>query len=123
MKGKIMATDLFMEIFDSHCSGIERVCECGILWFDTYNVSDWEEGELESLLEKSIADPDKYKESGPVGTISINGIEIVWGCSCDLAARYENFIISHASQIAEYLNKKAIMLREQADEIMCVERL
>ena len=117
-----MATDLFMKAFDSHCNGCERTCACGIHWFDVYNISDYEEGELEALLEKAKADPEKYKETdGSVGTIEIDSIEIVWNCTCNHAERYENFIISHAGQIAEYLNKRAVMLREQADEIQVKE--
>lgn len=109
---------LFDEVFDSSCGGCLRTCECGITYFDTYNIWDWEEGELEELKQKAEDDPEHYVGIDcSVGTLSIDGREIVYGCTCKLAQRYEEFILDHAEQIAEYLNKRAILLKEKAAAI------
>jgi len=111
-------SELFWETFDSGCGGCVRVCECGITHFDTFNVYDWEQGELEKYLEKAKEDPEKYREHDcSIGTIEIAGYQIVYGCSCDLAKKFEDFIISHAVQIAKYLNERAKLLKHKAEMI------
>ena len=114
-----MASKIFEEVFDSHCGGIVRDCSCGITHFDTYNQGcDWEEGELEGLEENAKNNPDRYRgHDHSIGTMEIGGHEIVFGCTCDLADKYEKFILNHAVQLKEYLNQRAKMLRERADEI------
>lgn len=110
---------LFEEVFDSSCGGCVRMCECGITYFDTSNLYGWEEGELKELKKKAKEHPDKYIAIADcaVGTMEINGREIVIGCTCDLARRYEKFIISHARQLAEYLNRRADALKKAADSM------
>lgn len=109
---------IFSEVFDSHCAGPVRDCVCGITHFDTCNNYDWEDGELEGLIEKAETQPDKYRASdGAVGTIEINGIEIVWGCTCDKAKKYETFLIEEGPRIIEYLRRRAAALRDKADSI------
>jgi len=93
-------------------------CECGITRFDSYNIWDWEEGELKKLQQKAKDDPNHYVETDcAIGTIEIGNQEIVYGCTCDIARKYENFILNHARQLAEYLNKYAANLRKTAEEI------
>lgn len=118
MKETSQCSELFSDVFDSRCGGSVRVCACGITYFDNYNYCDWEGGELEELQQKAKDDPKHYTERDcSVGTMEINGIEIVHGCSCDLARKYESFILNHAVHLAEYLNKQATMLREKAEVI------
>ena len=111
----MQCTELFDNVFDSKCGGIVRTCECGITHFDVYNIHDYEDGELEELQRNAQKDPEHYiAHDHSLGTMEIGGIEIVYDCSCDLAKKYENFIIGHDVQLAEYLNKRAAMLREKA---------
>ena len=111
-------TALFAEVFSSHCCGCIRTCHCGITHFDTTNTWDWGDGELVEMLAKAKAAPAKYVESdGAVRCIEIAGIEIVEGCTCDTAAKYERFILAHAELLSEYLRKHAKELREHADKI------
>jgi Zn-finger nucleic acid-binding protein len=87
-------------------------------WFDPSRDWDWEEGELEKLLENEKGHPDRYRTMDhSVGTMKINGKEIVTGCGCDHARAYEAFLIDDAERIAEYLNRRGQELREQADKI------
>ena len=111
-------SELFGEVFHSGCGGCVRTCECGITYFDASSPLDFDEGELDILLEQAEKKPTKYIECDySISTIEIAGVGIVHGCSCDMAMRYENFIRSHATLLAEYLNKTAKKLREEADGI------
>ena len=111
-------SNLFSKVFDSGYGGCVRTCECGITHFDCYNTWDWEEGELERLQDQAKEHPDRYVEvEGSIGTMEIDNIQIVWGCSCDLAKKHERFIRNHASKLAQYLNEYATKLRKAADDI------
>jgi len=111
-------SDLFLDVFDSGCGGCIRTCECGIIHFDGFNEWDWKEGELEALQEKAKKHPGRYVEKDcAIGTLSIDGIEIVYDCTCDLARKYEQFIISYGARLADYLNKRAELLRQNAEII------
>lgn len=111
-------SELFFDVFDSHCSGCLRTCTCGITHFDGYNVWDWEDGELEGLQKKAKEAPEHYIEHDyAVSTMEVHGVEIVDGCTCDLARRYESFILNHTKQLAAYLNKRAVALKEEAAAI------
>lgn len=111
-------SELFSEVFSSGYAGCIRTCDCGITYFDGYNSWDWEVGELEKLRQKAKDDPHHYIEQDhSVSTIAIGETQIVHGCACDLAKRYETFILKHAVKLAKYLNKRAKMLREKAEQI------
>ena len=115
----MQCSDLFVEALDSHVSGYVRVFESGKTYFDGYNNwDDWYSGELEGLKKDANDYPDRYiAVDGSVGTISIDGKEIVIGCDCGRARVYEDFIIAHAEQLARYLNKYDKNLEERADKI------
>jgi len=109
-------SDIFMEVFDSHCGGILRECHCGRITFDSTSDFGWEANELEDLMRKSTIYPDQYiATDSTVGTMIIGGVEIVYGCKCETAKKYENFIRNEAAKLAEYLKKYAQSLREKAD--------
>ncbi len=97
---------IFEEVFDSHCGGIVRTCACGITYFNGNEPHFFDEGEFEEYQANAKKEPEKWVEwDQSIGTMEINGNEIVYGCSCDRAERYEKFILSHRHQIADYLNK------------------
>ena len=109
-------SELFENIFMSNTSGCLRTCECGRTYFDGYDGTvDWEDGELEDLQEGARLNPDTCIETDhSITTIEINGKEFVVGCSCKEVDKYENFINQHARQIAEYLNKTADEMEQEA---------
>jgi hypothetical protein len=119
MSENIQCSNLFLKIFDSHTGGCVRECSCGITHFDiSDNVWDWEDGELERLKEKASLFPESYIEvDGSVSTMSVGGEEIVEGCKCKKASKYESFIRDNAVQIKEYLQEWSKILREKADKI------
>ena len=103
-------SEVFREAFHSGHGSCEITCACGRTHFDTStnNGWDWNEGELEGLIEKAAKEPDKYiGDDGTVTSLLINGLEIVEGCSCNFAKKYELFLIHSAEKIAHYLNKRA----------------
>jgi hypothetical protein len=111
-------SDLFVEVFNSHCGGIVRTCACGITTFNFMDRRDFDEGEFEELESKQKSDPEHYRAvDHSVGTMEIGGQEIVIGCACDKARQYEAFITGHASRLAEYLRRYADALRKRASLI------
>lgn len=111
-------SELFERVFSSHCSGIVRDCCCGRTYFNSSEDYCFEDGELECLLEQSKKDPEKYIEVDySIGTMEIDGKEIVIGCKCDIAKKYENFILNHAQLLAKYLNEYAKQLEEKAQKV------
>lgn len=114
-----MTTETFETIFHSGSSGCVRTCPCGTTYFDSDDTTiDWEEGELEDLCKKAKKYPGMFIEKDfSIQTFTVFGKEYVCGCLCGLADRYEDFINQHGRQIAEYLNKKAESLKNEAREI------
>jgi hypothetical protein len=106
-------SELFENTFNSGIGSFSYKCACGRVHFDAFNNYDEEcRKELEELLEKEKLYPNKYiLHDCSIGTIEIDGKEIVMGCDCGIAYKYEQFIINHKRQLAEYLNKYAKQLR------------
>lgn len=103
-------SEVFREVFHSGHGSCEITCACGRTHFDTStnNGWSWEEGEFEELVKKSKEEPDKYiGEDGTVTSMMINGLEVVEGCPCDVAKKYELFLIHNAEKVARYLNRRA----------------
>ena len=111
-------SELFMKVFSSGCSGVVRTCTCGRTVFDSTDFVSYDDGELDDLIDKSYADPDKYiAVDHSVRTLVINGVEIVDGCKCDVALSYERFIRANAICLAEYLRGYSKLLHEHADAV------
>lgn len=105
----------FERAFASGSGGCVRDCDCGRTNYDFANRWDWEDGELEGLIEKAKAEPDRYiGHDCSVSTMDVSGKEIVMGCPCNSARRFEDWIIAHGEQIAEYLNSRANDLEAEA---------
>ena len=111
-------SDEFINAFHSGTSGCVRECYCGITHFDNEpDDYDWEEGELENLRLLAVNGENCRVSDGSVRTIIIDNKEIVIGCSCNHAARYESFLIDNAVNIAKFLNARAELLRQKAEQI------
>lgn len=113
--GTIQVSTLFMDAFDSHSGSCRSSCECGRVHFDAAQQYDWEDGELEGLLKMAEQQPDRYivHECG-IGSYIVAGRHFVYGCQCQGGAAYEQFIIRHAHAIADYLNKRAKGMLDEA---------
>ena len=117
METKKACSETFEQAFASNSSGCVRVCECGRTNYDYYNTWDWEKNELENLIAKAESEPEKYiGHDYSISTMIVNGKEIVMGCPCNSARPYEDFLISHACQIAKFLNAYSDELTKRAKE-------
>jgi hypothetical protein len=112
-------SDEFMEaVVDG--GSIVTECElCGRVHFATYDGGgDFEEGELEDLRKQADKEPDRYLEEGRYSSISfgyIDGKQAVWGCPCNLAKKYEDWIWGHRRTIIAYLKKRIINEKRDAE--------
>ena len=111
-------SELFADIFDSCSGGNIRTCACGRTFYNYMDTGSFDTGELEKLEAKQKSKPEKYFACDhTIGTMEIGDVEIVYGCQCDLAKKYEQFILAHAEQLSEYLRRYAATLREKADSV------
>jgi hypothetical protein len=95
------------------------VCEyCGRVHFKSLDTGDFEEGELEELLEKSRKEPDKYIDWGSItiGWGHIGGKQYVVGCKCNGVEKLEKFVWSHRFLIIKYYIEKAKKKKKEFEE-------
>lgn len=95
-------------------------CSCGRIVFATRS-DDYEAGELEKLRAHAQEKPDRFiedAENDSVGITEIDGQEIAFGCKCNKAARYDNFLRAEAARIASFLRKVAEAERARADKVL-----
>jgi len=104
----------FEQAFRANHAGCRGVCDCGKSYYNSSGVWDFEEGELEEL-EKSDAINSIYS----IGYINLEGSEYIDVCPCrdDRVETILNFIDSHSSQIAEYLNLESSQMMAKAKEM------
>lgn len=93
-----------------HAGSIHISCElCDRVHFASASPGFFDKGELEELLEKKKAAPDKYIEDTGSDYISyghIDGKQAVIGCPCNGLTRYEEFIFQNRHMIVDYLNRR-----------------
>jgi hypothetical protein len=109
--GNESASDEFMQAICGHGALCSILCEhCGRVHFVGNGYGDYEDGELEDLRANALKEPGKYIEHNDYDSIDwgyINGKQIVWGCPCNSARRFESWIWSHRYAIAKYLKLRA----------------
>jgi len=90
-------------------SGILVDCEfCKRTHFFNDSVQDFEEGELEDLLEKTQKNPDKYiPHSDFIEYGRLDGKDYVLDCPCNSAAKYEDLFWNSRSIISAYFKARA----------------
>lgn len=108
------ALESFKEAFRGGVCGPRRTCECGVTYWDTYNVGySWDVGELEKLEN----DPQARGVGHAIGTIEFEGGDYVDACEC-WKARAKHIVYwlrSHDTQIAEFLNLEKKRKAAEAD--------
>ena len=101
-------TGLFFDAFSTGSSTSRGFCACGKEHFDFENSWDWEEGELEELQERGEKKDDGVMgHDHSVSYVNIMGNEIVFGCDCEIAQKYEAFINRHMTSIVKYIREIA----------------
>jgi len=103
-------SDEFMEALISGGSIVTECELCGRVHFATWDDgADWEEGELEELRANADKEPDRYIEDATCSSISwgyLDGQQAVWGCPCNIARKYEDWIWGHRELVTSYLRKR-----------------
>lgn len=89
---------------------------CGRTHFeDSEGAGDWDDGELEGLRAKAIAQPDKYHGCNySVCGGDVNGKRFVIDCPCNGVRPFEDFIWSHGEMIARYLHDRSLAEKNAA---------
>lgn len=110
--GNEEASDAFMDAVCRSGALCQVLCEfCKRTHFMGEHYSgDYEDGELEDLQIKAQKYPGQYIEHNGYDSISwgmINGKQIVWGCPCNSARQFEQWIWSHRYIISKYLRTRA----------------
>jgi hypothetical protein len=101
-----------------HHGTYRQTCDgCGREHFASQAYYDFEDGELEDLLERSKVDK-RVIDWGEcsVGVVHI-GQDLVAGCPCNALRRYEDFIWANRHDIASYLKKRAEKAAGEAQDI------
>ncbi len=122
--------------FDSAFSGMATCCSilcdaCGRVYFVTgTGAGDYEEDELESLLQRAEESPDKVIEVPDYSSVAfaiVDDKQIVIGCICDPTKRWSEWIESHADELTAYLGlywkakkEEASHLTKTADEAIVI---
>lgn len=110
----------FEDAFDSHCCGCRRECECGTIFWDSYNDGyDWDDGEREALE----ANPNARSLRYSVGTIILDGREYVMDCDCwkKKAARIIGWLTQNAREVATFLNLEKKRKLQEAGDLVSVD--
>lgn len=111
-------TSRFRSSFNDGMGSCYAVCACGREHYDSSdNHWDWEDGELENLIERDKTDPNVIGQDGSIGGVELMGCRIIDNCECDLAEKYENFLLRHAEQIADYLRSMAKEMKEKSESL------
>lgn len=92
------------------CFGtITATCLCGRTHFATRSDLDYEEGELEHLLERQQECPERYISDCQNDSLSLwdgpNG-PVIWGCPCHSAKRFELFLLDYRGSILEFYRRR-----------------
>lgn len=111
-------SDRFFEAFSTGGSGCRGLCACGKEHFDWENDWGWDEGELEELQEQEKKGDKVMGHPHSVSYVNIMGNEIVFGCDCEIAQKYEAFINRHVNNIVEYIRA---MAKQKEAELKAIE--
>lgn len=106
----------FERAFSMHTSGPVADCECGRVFWDTYNTGyDWAEGEIDAL------------QSDLNATGVPHGVERIWleghvycmDCNCwhERAKRIEDWLRNHQSAISEWFQLEKKRLQRAAADV------
>jgi len=101
---------------------------CGRVHFaGIKNGYDWVKGEYEDLVKQAEKNPNKFiahYDTDSISWGSFAGKQIVDGCPCNLARKYEEIIWEGRFVIADYLkNKVEELQRKTEDETGLVQRV
>lgn len=102
-------------------------CACGRTYFTTaQHHGDFEEGELESLLEWQSKEPDKFISSAEYDSIDIvmiGGKEFIPQCDCGGAKKYLDFFEENFGNLIRYCSERIRQKKAHAEAELQRQRL
>jgi len=109
----------FMDAVTHASSGVNDCQLCGRTHFITCNGGfDWEDGIQENLMEKARREPDKYiaHSEDSIRWGYIDGKQVVEGCPCNQATRYERLFWRDRHTIQRYYQNKSAKMKSDAEK-------
>lgn len=102
----------FDEAFSTRISSCTEICDCGVTYYDSYNDYDWEDGELERLIEDETSVPVDHS----VGSLYFFGKTYVSVCECwkEESKKIIRFIENYSQEIADFLHLEKQRANEEA---------
>jgi len=91
------------------CCGTS-VATCGFCGRVRFAVRDLDDEDYADLIDKANHEPDRYiqdPENDSIAVGELAGSILVWGCPCNAARRYEDFIWRHRLAIIDYLKRRS----------------
>jgi hypothetical protein len=90
------------------CGSIVSTCACGrVLFANSEDAGDWEDGELEGLRQKWEEKPDAVIGMNDSDTVSVSRLGLIWGCPCGESIKHENYLIDNQTSILNYYRLRA----------------
>ena len=103
--------------YGGSCCSVQ--CHCGRTYFTTAPTGgDWEQGELDRLIEREEADPNQFVGTGlfdTIDTVLIEGKEFVPQCKCDGVRKYLDFMNAHFEQLTRFCLNRLERERKAAE--------
>jgi hypothetical protein len=98
------------------------ICDyCGRCHFESHDLSQYGDGELERYRELAERKPNDYVEHLNDDSIGIGKIAdqlLVIGCSCEGMAKWEAWFWDNSEKISRYFNERSNYLKEQVEKKM-----
>jgi hypothetical protein len=117
------------EFWSAFTSAGTPVATCGFCGRVTIGLGgrDLDHDEYLAYCEKIRTRPEEYREDSfndSIGTGELAGRILVYGCPCNEARRYEDFLWSHRLQILDYIKRRTARERREAEHnALAVEAL
>ncbi len=114
-------SDLFMKTFCGSGIGTPQAeCSCGRINY-AGSSEFMEEGELDSLRERTRKNPNRFIGHENYEAISVRtlaGRNFVLGCPCNGLKTYEDFLLTHPSEIARYFEEHSKEQLRRVEELI-----
>ena len=118
-------SELFMDLLCQSGVMISQCDLCGRTHFASgERTGDYAEGELEAMRKKADTEPDRFVEHTDEDSLALgflSGRRVIWGCSCNKARDYEDFILANEDFIIRFLkarNEEAVRKSKESLKLM-----
>lgn len=121
MNNQSRATSFFEEMIMEGGTTVAICDYCGRCHFESHDLSQYRDGELERYRELAERKPSDYVEhldDDSIGIGEIAGQLLVIGCPCEGMVKWEAWLWNNSAKISEYFKKRSGYLKEQVEKKM-----